>query len=101
MKVRELLTDESKWTQGREAIRPDGDVVSFTLASDPQAIAWCLTGALDRCYCFGEEWAHAIDAVIRYIGTSKIEKRMAIAEWNDAPARTFADVKALVDELDI
>ncbi len=47
MKVKELLSDESKWTTKAFARTPDGTSV---LANHPEACQWCLLGAIYKCY---------------------------------------------------
>ena len=88
MKVRELLSDESKWCQdwyGRDAL---GEGAAF---DGPAACQWCLMGAIFRCY------HDSRDVVIAVYGKTG----RTITDWNDDPSRTYAEVKALVDELDI
>ena len=81
MKVRDLLSDESKWTKGVfHTTHADGD-------------AFCLAGAISQCYV-APRWELVRNAVMAEING-------CITLWNDAPERTFADVKALVDRLDI
>ena len=87
MKVKELLSDESKWTQGCYA--RDAFGVSIPFDADA-AVCWCLAGAIHRVY--GPEPIHL--RILRRVNGS-------LSEWNDAPDRTFAEVKALVEELDI
>jgi len=47
MKVSELLSDRSKWTQEVCARDKHGDPIDF---HDPLACKWCLLGAVYRCY---------------------------------------------------
>ena len=47
MKVSELLSDRSKWTQGASARDKHGDIVD---PEDPVACKWCFIGALYYCY---------------------------------------------------
>lgn len=89
MKVWELLSDESKWTIMADARDGQGRAIA---ADDSEAVQWCLLGALRRCY-----GPHDGDAYVRLVkGT-----RGVISLFNDAPRRTFAEVHALVKELDI
>ena len=92
MKVKELLTDETRWSQGAYAHRADGEVVKF---SSPEAVSFCLVGAISRCYWLLKDRKPIYDAVCDQIGES------FIPDWNDAKERTFAEVRALVEELDI
>lgn len=47
MKVQELLSDRSKWTQGRLARDARGIPCS---PRSSEAVCWCVYGALDKCY---------------------------------------------------
>ena len=90
MKVRELLSDESKWTQGTFAATKGGHPCQ---PLSPRAAKWCLVGAIERCYEI------EVQARIRIVVIEHI--RDSIGDWNDAPTRSFGAVKRLVDELDI
>lgn len=96
MKVRDLFTDESKWTQGVMARMASG---ASAATCDPNAYCRCLGGAI--IYCYGEDYTRVelsdqvLRKVMNKIGTDDI------VEWNDDPDRTFAEVKALIEELDI
>ena len=99
MKVKELLTGPEKWTQnawGRNIAGQDlfslGKQPLFVV-SDPSVVCWCLIGAVMRCY----PRCHRIplDKICKKL------KTVAVTEWNDAPERTFEDVRKLVEELDI
>lgn len=94
LKIRELLSDESKWTQGSEAKGVDGFEVS---SRGPHAVRFCLIGAMERCYGLlaDDEYMHILERIMVDAGSGDI------AHWNDAPERTFADVRALVERLDI
>jgi hypothetical protein len=88
--VGKLLSDESKWTKGAYARDKDG--VEGT-KSFKAAVCWCLSGAIIHCY--------RLDAS-RFLGVIQRRLNVAfIADWNDAPERTFAEVRALVEELGI
>ena len=88
MKVRELLTDESKWCQRHYMIRKG------------KSRQYCLAAAIDTCY--PTEQATAVSLVVFDALEDKSQHPWrSISRWNDAGDRTFAEVKALVDELDI
>lgn len=65
------------------AQRRDGRYVE---ADDPQAIAWTLTGAVNRCY-LGKEYLLALRKLWEVIGTRKV------SEWADDPSRSFDEVR--------
>ena len=96
MKVRELLTTEDKWTKDAFARRKDGKKTSVI---DCEAVQWCLTGAIEKCY-YRPEWENIVK--IREI-TEKVVRflRMEIPDWNDKPERTFLEVRRVIEKLDI
>ena len=95
MKVKELLSGPEKWTQSVYVRNKDGTPTQLGAA---EAFSFCLRGAIYFCYC---------DATGRYWTEDKAHKALnlppceSLAEWNDAPERTFEDVRKLVEELDI
>ena len=105
MKIKDLLTDESKWTKGAFAIGADGLMVG---SASPSAVSWCLMGAVERCYGYDSVSPEAVKIggrihdylreCPRALGDSG---NWHMAGWNDAPGRTFADVRRLVTVLDI
>jgi alpha-glucosidase (family GH31 glycosyl hydrolase) len=93
MKIKDFLDSPSKWTQ--EALARDDK----GRACDPlshSAVCFCLLGLMGVFYDFrssnGEEAWNKLNSVF---------KGKIIGKWNDAPERTFEEVKALVTELDI
>lgn len=92
MKVRELLSDPSKWMQGKLAIN-DGS--QFTHPAEPNACRWCLLGATVKCYPENEQRELVINRLSEALGMD------TVVTWNDHPNRTFEDVRKLVEELDI
>lgn len=89
MKVQELLTDESKWNKGCYARNASGNEVSI---SSTDASCWCLSGAIHKCY--GDTW-DVHDIICKKLNAE------TVCSWNDAPGRTFNDIKSLIEELDI
>jgi hypothetical protein len=88
MKIRELLTDESKWCKGNSAVDAEGYPV---FPSNHHATRWCLYGASVK---VGFNALKVLEA---------IQKRLpgieSIGEFNDGSS--FSDVKALVEEFDL
>ncbi len=95
MKVSDLLTDESKWTQGAYGRDTHGKLTSIVSHS---AVCWCLVGALWLCYRDGGDGS---DDAANDVERRVITRIGNMAAWNDAPNRTFAEVRALVLELDL
>jgi hypothetical protein len=93
MKIKELLTDESKWTQNAGA--RDKEKIPVPPKSE-EAVCWCLFGAILKCYGEDKEVYNRLDKYILYNLTG-----MGIFSYNDNPKRTFKDIKALIEKLDI
>src|SRR6185369_2434153 len=104
MKVRELLSGPEKWVQGVYAKGYVDDNLGDTILravepDDPKAHCWCLVGAINKCYPIINDERIRIKTKIQ----AKIwpEGYCFIHTWNDESGRTFDEVKALVEELDI
>src|SRR6266508_1642683 len=105
MKINELLSDKSKWTQHAYARLPTGEPCA---SSHPDAVSWCLLGAVNRCYPAdrGLENRHEIERRLRAaiqcqtLGTADLgdEHRPYLHRWNDHPLRTFDEVLELVEK---
>jgi len=108
MKIQELYTDESRWCRANYAQRDDGFPV---MSLSPDAVCWCLAGAI--CYCYAKE---EFGAKTSRADTIRAKVNLAlggheshgspsndsdIVRWNDEPGRRFEDVVALVRALDI
>jgi hypothetical protein len=96
MKIKELLADVSKWTQKVPARNADGASCNV----NEGAVCWCLWGAAVFCYDRTFD-----DPAVRFHDVrNKIEAVVLggnMVTWNDAPERTFEEVKALVERLDV
>jgi len=92
MKIRELLSDESKWCKGAIARAVSGFEVK---PESEDAVCWCIGGAFELCYKHNREEARStLDKLVKETGDM-------LHAWNDAPERTFKEVKELVDRLDV
>lgn len=96
MKVRELLTDSSKWMQWGLAKDAKGKRVN---PKQDFAQSFCLVGAIMHCYP-ESGFAEAMTKVRMRINRERPEP-LSITFWNDESSRKFEEVKALVEELDI
>lgn len=99
MKVRELLTDESKWIQGKIAQSSNG---SYCLSPrEPNAARWCLWGAVLKCY-WDEDVLRirAINRIVEKVGRIDSSYK-TISSFNDDIKTTFKKVKQIIEELDI
>lgn len=93
MKAYELLSDETKWCQHAEAITVNS---IYVFPYDPRAVRWCLVGAVKRCYI---GYDNCLERITEAIPAD--ERRENVAEWNDAPERTYADVVGMLRRLEI
>lgn len=91
-KIRDIFATESKWCKRNFARDASGKPVHI---DDPNAVCWCLAGALDLCYPIRHTptFLTAVGKIYAKIGT------VSISLWNDKHG--YDAVKALVDELDI
>lgn len=88
IKVRELLSDPSRWTQRCSARDCNGNPAH---ESGEEPVAFCLFGAMTRV-------TGGLDV---YKDLSEIlydRWCISIPAWNDAPGRTHAEVLALLDK---
>lgn len=88
MKVQDILTDESKWTQRAYARDAGGcGVHEF----DETAVKFCIMGAINKAYP-RDKWPAIKKRLLKHCDG---------VHWNDSPNRTFADVRGLIEKLDI
>ncbi len=95
MKLKEYYTNESKWTQYTWFRNSESGATYHS----EEAVCACLEGALSICYGGSEDY-RKIRALIEENIPSAFGMNQ-IAAWNDDEQRTFDDVKALVEKLDI
>lgn len=88
-RVRELLSEPGRWTQGAEALDARGEPCR---PSSTRAVRWCLTGAADR-----EGDIHDRVALYEQMHLCMGMPWIAISAWNDT--HTHADVLALLDRV--
>jgi hypothetical protein len=93
IKVREILTDASKWTQFADARDAEGKVCD--VYSD-RAVSFCLWGALERAYSENELVA-ATERIGEAIGT-RAAGMVSVRAWNDDKRRTFEEVREVVEK---
>lgn len=90
MKIQDLLTDETRWCKGFSARDCDGNPCG---SQESVAVRWCLQGAVRKTY--GSYFQSAIGHdIAQHVGKS-------VSVWNDAPERTFSEVRELIEKLDI
>ena len=91
MKIKQLLATEKNWCKGSFAQDAQGNTVS---SHETTATAWCLVGAARQCYPELER-----SFILRQIKEARSMRD--VGTWNDAPERTFEEVKRLVEALDV
>lgn len=104
MKAHELLSDASRWTTGVFA----RDVQGYRAVWWDHANAWsfCLRGALRSAYGFdpgklvNPAYDKAEERVLVALGFPA-DATCALNQWNDAPKRTFDEVRSLLLRLDV
>lgn len=100
MKVQELLTDESKWTQDTSARARDGKPVS---PQSQRAVCWCLVGAIVRCYPSDDDNLAAFNKARRVIEPLipfySDTFGAVVSMYNDSA--TFADIRRVIEQADI
>lgn len=87
MKIKELLSDESKWTKYATARNKEGNHVTIY---DSNAVQWCVLGAMEKCY--SNDFMNMYHKLKESFGKS-------ICEWNDSS--TYQEVMAKLNEVDI
>jgi len=91
--ARALIADPERWTR-RVSARAAAEKVCD--ATDDAAVAWCATGAIERCVSDDTEWQDALEALRSVlVPTTLITGH--ITAWNDRPSTTHADVLAAFD----
>jgi hypothetical protein len=90
--MRELLSNEKRWTQGAGARDEMGNTVTPT---SERAVSFCLMGAHWRCYPHPTTEERATRAALRAALDDDV------VDWNDSPGRNFGHVKALLERLNI
>ena len=94
MKVKNFLTKDT-WTKHVFARKKDA---MPCLPLDPDARKWCLAGAIIRAYQSDPKKLNvAMCRVLGWMGP----KWHCLSHWNDEPDRTWKDVKALLNKLDL
>ena len=101
MKMYELLEKPENWTQRANARDANGrDISSY----HPDAVCWCLFGAVNKCYGITPERQNVEVKLIHSLQVAPTQERRGYGSyivWNDAKERTHQEVLDLCRELDI
>lgn len=92
MKISTLLNRKSKWTKSAFARDIDGKVVKH---NSPEAVCWCLSGAVDKCYPDSAKNTEVRKAIHKELG------HCGMMFWNDNLKTTYTQVRTLVRKLKI
>jgi hypothetical protein len=96
-KVRELLKPKKNWVQGRVALNEDNISVR---ADDPEAIRFCLEGAIFRLGKKSNTMRTLLEAIKKYLpyrNNPSYLDELCIAEFNDT--KNHKQVLALLDKV--
>lgn len=96
--ARELLSEPARWTQNALARTAENEVAN---GYDPNAICWCLYGALQHAAGVSDVIAAEtyIAEQLDALGWERSEfDDDTITNWNDDPERIHQDVLTLLDE---
>lgn len=96
MKVKELLDSPEKWTKGHYSRDKLGNPA---WPENDDATCFCLMGAIRRCYGFGPRGNEIVKRCCDRIKCD--DSGSSLGPFNDAPERTFDEVRQLITELDI
>ncbi len=98
MKIKELLSDESKWTQYCMARDSHNSPVEWY---GPNAVKWCLVGAIHKCYAKAR-WIDIMEQIADKMAIENVKESIEkeICNLNDN-YYGFESIKQIVDELDI
>lgn len=91
MTLQKLFSRAKNWTKYHSAISANNQVVNV---DSRKAVAFCLLGGLVRCYTPGA-YQNIVRMIQCHLGIN------SISNWNDAPKRTFKDIKKLIKDLNI
>jgi hypothetical protein len=83
-RITKFLDSPNKWTQEAYARDANGKECD---ECDPKAVCFCAAGLLEKFYSNDAEFLAAQERFAEVIG------ERIIAPWNDAPGRTFEDVR--------
>lgn len=96
MKIKELLTDESRWCKGHVARNKYGEKEDI---ESEQAVCWCLSGAIGKCYPYKDRNAISLkirDAIVKHLGYV-----LGTIAFNDDKKTTFEDVRKVIELADV
>ena len=95
-RIRELLSEPARWTQGVAARRADGTPCRYGVG---EPVSWCLTGAYEHTCPERINGDAHLDAghYLRDAIAQQPGRDCQMVPWNDAPKRKHAEVLAVID----
>lgn len=90
----DLIEPEGAWTQGDTARDENG--VALGIGTEPQAVCWCILGAIAKVSGMG--WSDASQFIAKMYPDDPGADIPGVASWNDAPERTQVEVVAKLRE---
>jgi hypothetical protein len=98
MKAWELLSSRHRWTKRAFARLENGDETEST---DPDAVCWCVGGAIERIYPDVCEIRVKIYIKLNQYLRKEFKYDGGPINWNDIPTTTHEEVVRVLKELDI
>lgn len=101
MKVKELLSSADRWCKGHYAIDVNDEPVSYY---HPEAVKFCLSGALEKCYSpLGDDYHAAFDKLGKAVSTYTDGKfdDLDFESFNDDLETRFGDIRNVLEIADI
>lgn len=92
--AREYREHAERWTQGWYAKTAEGKDCGPT---NPNAVCWCLRGAIEKRVGEGDEGIPIFEAFDRALGFQDSENTLHFIAWNDDPERKVSEVIALCE----
>lgn len=93
MKLKDLLCNEDKWTQGALARNADGEPVD---PESEEAVCWCLIGGIHRC-CVRPVDVFAMESKLNDF----VNKNYGVCIVSFNETQTFEKIKSVLDWLGI
>lgn len=92
----EIIRNPEKWCTGMEAMTPDRDL---THARDPNAVCWCLVGAIKCASGTNDLAADFAQEAVRAMLLNEDSAEAELTAWNDNPYRLHGEVVALLESV--
>lgn len=99
MKVRELLSDKSKWSKHHYAQDASGKPTS---PHSENAVAWCLVGAIEKCYGMSHS-TKSYGAAARALrcAAGELFGAHGLVPWQDRTDVTFGHIQQVLQKADV